>query len=124
MGGPFFELRILPALGALAVLCLGRERPDAFMDGLQAQLGAMGWRSPLVLDLLMPNGSLSRRFMAMHFDGQRLDWLGAKISPQEQIDPRLIALCDAFYRSRPSLLEQSALSDAARERFLSPGQAG
>lgn len=92
---------------------LDATRPEEYYAMLERHLSKLGVNGEVLLDLLACNGSTSRRFFAVRFDGMHLDFETLRREPQEKLDGSLVDYCRRYYVKHADKLGASVLSQAA-----------
>lgn len=96
---------------------LDSTRPEEYYPSLERQLGKLGVNGEVLLDLLACNGTTSRRFFAVKFDGTHLDFKTLRREPQDALDGAVVAYCRKYYAKWMPKLDGTVLSSAARRAF-------
>lgn len=103
--------------GIVVCFSVDHERPDSYMVKVAKELKKKAYHGEVLLDLLATNGDNSRRFVSLHFDGNTLHWLQAKLVKVADIDRETYQFCQLFYAKNPAVLSNSVLSMASQERI-------
>ena len=100
------------------VFSLDASRPETYFDKLEKELKKLGASGTVLLDLLACNGSTSRRFFAVDFDGEKLNRRSFRVEPARTLDIDLKSFCSIFYAKAAPKLSGSVLSPASRRLLV------
>lgn len=106
-----FDIRKSPSDQFQAIcFSLDSVRPDQYFEKLEGDLRKMAFEGEILLDLLACNGSTSRRFFSVRFDGAALDMRSFKVKSTSTIEEEIVECCTSFYSGKGRLLRDSVLS--------------
>lgn len=109
-----FALKKLDSASFQAVsFSLDATRPEDYYATLERQLGKLGVNGEVLLDLLACNGSTSRRFFAVRFDGEHLDLKTLRRESSDDLSEAVASYCRSYYASHANSLQRSVLSPGA-----------
>lgn len=114
MKKPFSVQKVSSPRFQAIVFSLDASRPETYFDKLEKELKKLGASGSVLLDLLACNGSTSRRFFAVEFDGEKLNRRSFRVEPAGALDVEMTA-CTTFYAAAAPKLSGSVLSSTSRK---------
>lgn len=101
----------MPDRYAAVVILTSPDGPEVHTDAIERSLRDIGARGRVLFDMLLANGTRTRRFFARAFDGESFEQTGFEKAESGDAVRRLVA---EFLKSNAERVDMTLLSPALR----------